>query len=65
MDVSVDQSLCQGAAQCVRSAPQIFDQDDDGLVVLLRQPGSPAERAAAHVAAVLCPAGVITSGGPA
>ena len=33
--VHVDHDLCIGAGQCVLVAPQIFDQDDKGLVILL------------------------------
>ncbi|MFF7634702.1 ferredoxin [Kitasatospora sp. NPDC008050] len=64
VEISVDQGLCQGAAQCLRTAPELFDQGDDGLVVLLRQARSAPERAAAREAALLCPAGVITTGEP-
>ncbi|MET8630808.1 ferredoxin [Kitasatospora sp. NPDC004669] len=65
MDVTVDQGLCQGAAQCFRYAPELFDQGEDGLVVLLRQPGSAEERQAARKAAELCPAEAISHGEPA
>ena len=54
--VRVDASKCVGAGQCVLSAPDIFDQDDDGIVVLL-DPTPPARlHAAARKAARLCPA---------
>jgi ferredoxin len=35
MQISVDKHRCIGAGQCVLSAPDIFDQDEDGLVRLL------------------------------
>ncbi|MDT4991687.1 MAG: ferredoxin [Actinoplanes sp.] len=35
MQISVDRHRCIGAGQCVLSAPDIFDQDEDGLVRLL------------------------------
>ncbi len=36
MKVTVDQSKCCGAGQCVMTAPEVFDQrDEDGLVSLL------------------------------
>ena len=36
MKLTVDRTACTGAGNCVRLAPDWFDQDDDeGLVVLL------------------------------
>ncbi len=36
MKLTVDRKACTGAGNCVRLAPDWFDQDDDeGLVVLL------------------------------
>ena len=54
--IHVDQHKCVGAGQCVLSAPDLFDQDDDGIVVLLD--GNPGDdrHAAALKAARLCPA---------
>jgi ferredoxin len=58
--VHVDEDLCIGAGQCVLAAPQIFDQDDRGLVILL-DATPPAElHEAARKAAKLCPARAIT-----
>lgn len=60
MKVSIDRSKCVGAGQCVRVAPDVFDQDEkDGLVVLVD--AGPGEDIAAYVkkAALLCPAQAI------
>ena len=54
--VAVDEDLCIGAGQCVLVAPQIFDQDDRGLVILLDATPPPALHEAARKAAKLCPA---------
>jgi ferredoxin len=57
MRISADRDVCVGAGQCVLAAPAVFDQDDDGLVVV-NAPDSPdddAVRDAVH----LCPAGAI------
>lgn len=35
MKISVDTEKCCGAGQCVLVAPEIFDQDEDGIVILL------------------------------
>ena len=58
--VAVDEDLCIGAGQCVLVAPQIFDQDDRGLVILLDATPPPALHEAARKAAKLCPARAIT-----
>jgi ferredoxin len=58
--VHVDEDLCIGAGQCVLVAPQIFDQDDRGLVILLDATPPSALHEAARKAARLCPAKAIT-----
>ena len=60
MKVLIDRARCIGAGQCVRVAPQVFDQDEkDGLVVLVD--GAPPAAIANDVrkAALLCPAQAI------
>lgn len=42
--IHVDADTCVGAGQCVLSAPDVFDQDDDGIVrVLQDEPAADAE----------------------
>ncbi|GLU50195.1 ferredoxin [Nocardiopsis ansamitocini] len=54
-----DRARCTGAGQCARTAPTLFDQDDDGLAVLLI-PNPPVEALSqARLAADLCPSGAI------
>jgi ferredoxin len=48
-----------GAGQCALVASDLFDQDDDGIVIVLREDVPLAERAIAHRAASLCPARAI------
>ena len=60
MKVAIDRSRCVGAGQCVRVAPDVFDQDEqDGLVVLVDT--NPGDDIADYVrkAAQLCPAQAI------
>ena len=58
--VCVDEEKCIGAGQCVRIAPAIFDQRDDGIVILLDATPPPALHALARKAADLCPSLAIT-----
>ena len=58
--IHVDEHKCIGAGQCVLRAPQIFDQREDGIVILLDATPPPALHAAARQAADLCPAEAIT-----
>jgi ferredoxin len=58
--VRVDVEKCIGAGHCVLRAPEIFDQRDDGIVILLDATPPPELRDAAHKAADLCPSQAIT-----
>ncbi|WP_328967377.1 ferredoxin [Streptomyces sp. NBC_00239] len=55
MRVSINPAMCCAAGQCALIAPDVFDQADDGtMVVLLAEP--PAERAhAVREAEAVCP----------
>ena len=60
LKVHVDLDRCIGAGQCVLTAPRIFDQRDDGVVIHLDESPPPELHAAARKAADLCPAEAIT-----
>jgi ferredoxin len=61
MKVTVDRDKCIASGQCVLTAPDVFDQDDEEGTVVLLQPHPPAERLAdMRQAAALCPALAIT-----
>ncbi|MGP4055947.1 ferredoxin [Mycobacterium sp. 4D054] len=57
--VHADRELCIQAGNCVMVAGDIFDQDDDGIVVILTDEvsGDAAERA--REAVKLCPASAL------
>ena len=55
MAISVNPSLCDGNAVCVREAPELFTLDDDEVVQVLRQPGDETQRRKAAQAVLLCP----------
>ena len=53
--LSADREICIGSGNCVRLAPAVFDQDDDGRVALV--PGGDPDSVAADVdmAVEACP----------
>jgi ferredoxin len=60
MRITVDQDKCLGSGNCVFSVGEVFDQDEDGVVVAL-QTSPPAELdAKVREAADLCPSHAIT-----
>ena len=60
MRVTVAVERCGGAGQCTRTAPEVFDQDeDDGTVILLTDAPPPQHYGAVRRAAALCPNSVI------
>lgn len=60
VSISVDTDRCVGAGQCVLSAPEVFDQDDNGIVMVLAEPAGEPEREAVRQAALVCPSQAIT-----
>ncbi len=59
MRVIVDLDKCCGAGTCVLVAPQVFDQRDDGIVIL-RDEAPPKElHVAVREAASVCPGAAI------
>ncbi|ROO87269.1 ferredoxin [Actinocorallia herbida] len=61
MKITIDESRCIAAGNCVLEAMDLFDQrDEDGIVVVLDDSPESAElQAAARKAAAVCPANVI------
>lgn len=59
MRITVDVDRCISGGQCLISAPALFDQDDDGIVVLLGQAEPGQQQEEAREAARLCPASAI------
>jgi ferredoxin len=59
--VIVDGDRCIASGQCVLTAPDVFDQQDEDGIVLLRDDNPPAGLADdVHQAAAVCPALAIT-----
>ncbi|MEV8218427.1 ferredoxin [Microbacterium sp. NPDC077391] len=60
MNIAVQADACVGAGQCALVAPDVFDQDDDGIVLLLNAAPQGADLEAAKRAVRLCPARAIS-----
>jgi ferredoxin len=60
MHITIDESKCCAAGQCVLAAPDVFDQrEDDGIVVLLDADPPEDQYDSARQAAAVCPAAAI------
>lgn len=55
-----DRNYCVGAGMCALTAPAVFDQDDDGVVVVLDDEPEGADVDAVKAAVELCPSGALT-----
>lgn len=59
MGVTADRDRCIGSGHCVLSAPDVFDSDDEGLVVVTRPDHAGDE--GVRQAVQLCPVGAIAA----
>ena len=57
--IEADRDLCIGAGNCVLSAEAVFDQDDDGVVVLLTEEVPEGEQERVREAVKLCPSSAL------
>ncbi len=55
MHVTTDHDRCVGSGQCAMQSPEVFDQDDDGLVVVLQERPGAELLEEVHRAVELCP----------
>jgi ferredoxin len=60
MQILIDRPKCCGAGQCVLAAPDVFDQDVDGVACLLSEDVDPAQFDDVREAAANCPTSAIT-----
>jgi len=58
--VSINQDRCIGSGQCVMIACEVFDQNEEGLVVLLDEDPPETVRNRVRQAAQNCPTRVIS-----
>lgn len=64
MHISVDDGKCIASGACVLACPEVFDQDDEGVVVLLDETPAAALHDRVRMAVMDCPAAVISVDSP-
>ncbi|WCT74536.1 ferredoxin [Sphingomonas naphthae] len=60
MKIKVEESWCVASGSCVLAAPKVFDQDENGVVILLQDRPAPELHASVRTAASVCPSAVIS-----
>ncbi|MEV7423577.1 MULTISPECIES: ferredoxin [unclassified Streptomyces] len=59
MRVSIETDKCVGSGQCVMLAPDVFDQGDDGIVLLLQDEPPEETHEDVRQSAMMCPTRLI------
>ena len=59
MRIAADRDVCIGSGMCVMTAPEVFDQDDDGVVVVRAGEVPEQEVDRARRAVANCPSGAL------
>ncbi|MFG2879463.1 ferredoxin [Streptomyces sp. NPDC048337] len=60
LHITANTAVCIGAGQCVMAAPDLFDQEEHGTVIVLEDEVPADELALVREAAYLCPSRAIT-----
>ncbi|HEX5255855.1 MAG TPA: ferredoxin [Mycobacterium sp.] len=60
MKVVADRDICIGAGMCVMTTDAVFDQDDEGIVVVLTEQIPADDEMRVRNAVDLCPSGALS-----
>ncbi|NMO91376.1 ferredoxin [Actinomycetospora sp. TBRC 11914] len=60
MKIKADRDVCIGAGNCVLAAENVFDQDDDAIVVVLEESPQDEDAESARNAVGSCPSGALS-----
>lgn len=55
IEVGADHATCEGYANCIMAAPDVFDVDEEGTVVVLRDQVEDSERDRVEESVRSCP----------
>jgi ferredoxin len=58
--IEANRDVCIGAGNCVLAAEDVFDQDDDAIVVVLRDHPSADQEPEVRNAVAQCPSGALS-----
>ncbi len=61
ISVHVDARRCEGHGVCIELAPDVFDLEDDDLVIVTNERPGPERAPAVRAAAAACPRQAITA----
>lgn len=61
--VEADRETCEGHGLCVQVAPEVYQLDEDGVVVLVHDEVDESQKAAAEAGARVCPVAALRVGG--
>lgn len=59
MRIAADRDVCIGSGLCVSAVPDVFDQDDDGIVMPLTTEIGDRDADAVRQAVAQCPSGAL------
>jgi len=60
MRIIVDRDRCTGLGMCEAEAPDLFEVQDDGSMVVLDDAPSPDQQESIEAACAACPTGALT-----
>ncbi len=60
MRIAGDREICMATGVCVMTAEGTFDQDDDGIVVLVSEDVAAGEENVVRNAVRMCPSGALS-----
>jgi ferredoxin len=63
MRIAVDRDRCVGSGTCEALAPEVFEVDDDGVLVVLRDEPDEDEQSDVRDAVTACPTRALTIDG--
>ena len=61
MRVSVDRDRCIGSGMCTTIAPALFDMDDDGVLIVVKDTPAPHEQRSLLDAIACCPVDALSA----
>ena len=61
MRVVVDRDRCIGSGMCTTIAPALFDMDDDGVLIVIKEAPAPNEQSSLLDAVACCPVNALSA----